>query len=106
MRFPKQVVMLAIGLRCDGLSLERARFRVSKFFGILVKACSTIWRWFIRFVEIRSLGKLLHADETKLKSFWKGFFFILWAIKCPKTKAIVGWHISILRKQKSFLKTR
>jgi len=32
-------------LRCDGLSLERTRYRVGKIFNLVVKATSTIWYW-------------------------------------------------------------
>jgi transposase-like protein len=36
----------------------------------------------------------LHCDETLLKTYKKRKFFYFWAIKCPKTKCIVGWHLS------------
>jgi transposase-like protein len=51
MRFPKQMVKLACKLRGDGLSLGRVKFRVSSFFNLAIKACSTIWRWFLRFAD-------------------------------------------------------
>ena len=76
------------------LSLERVKFRISKFFSLPIKACSTIWRWFIKFAKeaprsiINGLGSLLHADETKVRTNKKGKYFWFWAIKCSKTKAI------------------
>ena len=43
---------------------------------------------------IEGLAELLHCDETLLKTNKKGKFLYFWAVKCPKTKCIVGWHLS------------
>ncbi len=42
---------------------------------------------------LKGLAELLHCDETLLKTYKKRKFFYFWAIKCPKTKLIVGWHL-------------
>lgn len=99
MKFPKNVVESSVELYHDGLTLERTRRRASKIFNMLIKSASTIWYWAKRFMKssrriIQGLAELLHADETMLKTHKKGRFFWFWAVKCPKTKAIVGWHLS------------
>jgi transposase-like protein len=81
------------------LTLESTRKNVSKIYEIPVKAISTIWRWSKKFGKefkevIQNLSDLLHCDETLLKTFQKGKRFWFWAIKCPKTKCIVGHHLS------------
>ncbi len=48
----------------------------------------------IAYEIIQSLGEKLHCDETLLKTFQKPVFYYFWAVKCPKTKCIVGWHLS------------
>jgi len=115
MKFPKEVVFSAIDLYIDGLSLQRVRYRVSKIFCLVIKSASTIWYWVQRFVQelksaISGLGKLLHAYETKLKTNKKGKCFWFLAIKCAKTKAIVGWNVSVTRSEeeakKLFLKAK
>jgi transposase-like protein len=99
MRFPKEVVETSVCLRHSGLILKETKKNVSKIYKIPVKACSTIWRWSQRFTKqtheiIQGLNERLHCDETLLKTFQKLVFYYFWAIKCPKTKCIVGWHLS------------
>lgn len=99
MRFPKHMVYASVDLYHSGLTLEFTRKNVSKIYEIPVKAASTIYRWTKRFSKgfkeiIQGLSERLHADETLIKTFQKGKFFYFWAIKCPKTKCIVGWHLS------------
>ena len=99
MRFPKDFVETSVDLRHSGLVLEETRKNVSKIYKISVRACSTVWRWSQKFAKqtseiIEGLGKRLHADETMLKTYQKGVFYYFWAIKCPKTKTIAGWHLS------------
>jgi len=36
-------------------------------------------------------------DETLIKTFQKGKWLYFWAVKCPATKAVVGWHLSECR---------
>jgi transposase-like protein len=77
---------------------------VSKIFEMSVKSSSTIWYWSKEFAKkfckiIEGLSDLLHADETKIKTNVKGHYLWLWASKCPKTKTIVGYHISESRTQ-------
>ncbi len=79
----------------NGLTLKRARKMVSRIFEMPVKSASAIWYWSKEFAQkccgtIEGLARLLHADETKLKTNIKGKYFWLWAVKCPNTKDIVG----------------
>jgi transposase-like protein len=104
MKFPKEVVFCAVDLYIDGLSLARVRYRVSKIFCLVVKSASTIWYWVQRFAQelknvISGLGRLLHADETKIKTNKKNKYFWFWAMKCSITKAIVGWWVSTSRSE-------
>ena len=99
MRFPKRLVELAVKLYHDGLTLARSRKRVSEIFDITVKAFSTVWYWAKRFASqtsriIEGLAERLHCDETLIKTFQKRRFLYFWAVKCPATKVIVGWHLS------------
>jgi len=99
MRFPKQAVETSVDLRHSGLTLKSTRKNLSKIYKTPVKADSTIHRWCKKFAKqtsgiIEGLADLLHCDETLLKTNKKRKFFYFWAIKCPKTKAIVGWHLS------------
>lgn len=99
MRFPKRFVQTSVDLYHSGLTLKSTRKNVSKIYEMLVKADSTVYRWSKRFASqtssvINGLADLLHCDETLLKTYKKHKFFYFWAIKCPKTKCIVGWHLS------------
>ncbi len=99
MKFPRFVIRNSVDLRHDGLTLERTRYRISKIHKIVVKAVSTVWYWCQRFVNkfkqtIQGLSERLHCDETLIRTFQKGKFLYFWAVKCPKTKCVVGWHIS------------
>lgn len=99
MKYPKKVVKGSVKLYNNGLTLKRARKCISELFEIPVKSDSTIWYWMQRFGEeftgvINGLADLLHCDETLLKTHKKRKYFYFWAIKCPKTKMIVAWHLS------------
>jgi transposase-like protein len=99
MRFPRRLVEASVDLRHSGLTLASTRKNVSKIHEIFVKADSTICRWSKRFAKqtcqvLKGLGELLHCDETLLKTHKKGKFLYFWAVKCPKTKCIVGYHVS------------
>ena len=99
MRFPRNLVETSINLYHSGLTLKSTRKNLSKIYEILVKADSTIYRWSKKFAKqtsgiIKGLADLLHCDETLLKTYKKRKFFYFWAIKCPRTKCIVGWHLS------------
>ncbi|MDP3014690.1 MAG: DDE-type integrase/transposase/recombinase [Candidatus Subteraquimicrobiales bacterium] len=81
------------------MTLARSRKRVSEIFEVTVKAFSTIWYWTKRFASqtsriIEGLAERLHCDETLIKTFRKHKLPYFWAVKCPATKAIVGWHLS------------
>ena len=102
MRFPKEFVETSVDLRHSGLVLRETKKNVSKIYKISVKACSTIWRWTQKFakqtsVVIENLSERLYADETLLKTYKKGVFIYFYAIKCPVTKTIVGFHLSKIR---------
>jgi len=100
MKFPRKIVKNSVDLYHNGLTLEITRKRASKIFNVVIKSASAIWYWCKRFASQTSktvydgLAPLLHADETKLKTHKKGMFLWLWAVKCPVTKKIVGWHLS------------
>ncbi|MBI5347694.1 MAG: IS6 family transposase [Candidatus Aenigmarchaeota archaeon] len=101
MRFPREVVEAAIGLYTDGLSLRKVRKRIKKIFGLVIKSSQTILNWLKKFGKkprqaLKGLAKLLHADETMLKTYKKGLFFWFWAIRC-KGMQPVGWHVSLNR---------
>lgn len=98
MRFPKKVMETAVSLYHKGLTLKAVKQSVMEIFGIRIST-TAVWKWCQRFGKkscevIKGLGERLHADETLLKTFVKGVFLYFWALKCPVTKAIVGWHIS------------
>lgn len=102
MKFPEKLVKSSVKLHHNGLTLDRTRRCVSEIFEIIVKSPSTIWYWSKRFAKqtsgvIQKLGSMLHADETLAKTFQKGVFYYLWTVKCPKTKCIIGWHLSKYR---------
>lgn len=98
MRFPKKVVETAVSLYHKGLTLKSVKKSIFEIFELIVSITS-IWKWCKKFVKqkhevIPGLAKRLHGDETLLKTFQKLVFYYFWAIKCPKTKCIVGWHLS------------
>jgi transposase-like protein len=99
MRFPRRLVEASVDLYHSGLTLKSTRKNVSKIYEIVVKADSTIYRWSKKFAKqtsqvLQGLADRLHADETLLNTYQKLVFYYFWAIKCPKTKCIVGWHLS------------
>lgn len=98
MRVPRKIVDFAVRLRHKGLTLKAVKQSVFEEFGLIVSETS-IYKWCMRFAKqtsqvLKGLAELLHCDETLLKTYKKGRFFYFWAIKCPKTKCIVGWHLS------------
>ena len=98
MRFPKKVVETAVSLYHKGLTLKNVKKAVSEVFGLIVSEVS-VYKWCKRFAKqttqvLKGLAELLHCDETLLKTYRKRTYFYFWAVKCPKTKAIVGWHLS------------
>jgi transposase-like protein len=101
MRFLRKVVEIAVSLYHKGMTLKNVKKAVFEIFGVCVST-TAIWKWckkFVnRFVEtIPDLAELLHCDETLLKTYQKGKYIYFWAIKCPKTKMIVAWHLSEAR---------
>jgi transposase-like protein len=102
MRFPKKIVFCAVSLYHKGLTIRSVKKSILEIFGYVVSVQSVL-NWCKRFVSqtnktvIDGLAPLLHADETKLKTYKKGVFLWLWAVKCPSTKKIVGWHVSETR---------
>ena len=101
MQFPKCVVETSMGLRSDGLPLHKARRRARRIHKIHVKSDQTVLDWFKKFGKmpkqvLKGLADLLHADETKLKTYKKGLFFWFWAMRCKGSQP-VGWHVSLGR---------
>jgi len=98
MRFPKKFVETAVSLYHKGLTLKNVKKAVFEIFGLVVSEVS-IYKWCKKFAKqtsqvLKGLADLLHCDETLLKTHKKRRFFYFWAIKCPKTKMIVSWHLS------------
>jgi transposase-like protein len=98
MRFPRKVVEIAVSLYHKGLTLKAVKKAISEIFELAVSEVS-IYKWSKKFAKqtsqvLQGLADLLHCDETLLKTYKKRKFFYFWAIKCPKTKCIVGWHLS------------
>jgi len=98
MRFPKKVVDCAVSLYHKGLTLKRVKQAIFKVYELVVSEVS-IYRWSKKFAKqtsqvLKGLADLLHCDETLLKTYKKHKFFYFWAIKCPKTKLVVAWHLS------------
>ena len=98
MRFPKRVVETGVSLYHKGLTLKAVKKAVFEIFELIVSTTS-IWKWSQRLAKqasgvIQGLAGLLHCDETLLKTYRKRTYFYFWAVKCPKTKCIVGWHLS------------
>jgi len=101
MRFHKKIVDCAVSLYHKGLTLKAVKQAILEIFELRVST-TAIWEWCKRFVKqtsraINGLAERLHCDETLLKTFQKGKWLYFWAVKCPKTRAIVGWHLSELR---------
>ena len=97
--YPRKVIEFAVYLYSEGVPLKRIVYLISKVFGILIKSTTTIWYWCQWFLFACSFvldkaSDILHADETKIKTNKKGKYFWFWACKDPKTKLIVGWHVS------------
>lgn len=105
MKFPKKVIDTASMLRHKGMVLKDVKDCVSEIFNIVIKSISVIWYWTQRFpnavsdIAFAALGSLLHVDETQVKTNRKGRKFYMWALKSPKTKAIVT-HVSETRAEK------
>ena len=98
MRFPKKIVDFAVRQRHKGLTLKAVKQSIFEEFGLIVSE-TAVYKWCIRFAKqtvqvLKGLADLLHCDETLLKTHKKGRFFYFWAIKCPKTKCVVAWHLS------------
>lgn len=98
MRFPKKVVEIAVSLYHKGLTLKAVKKAVFEIFELIVSEVS-IYKWSKKFAKqtscvIEGLADLLHCDETLLKTYKKRRFFYFWAVKCPKTKCVVAWHLS------------
>jgi transposase-like protein len=98
MRFTKKCVEIAVSLYHKGLTLKNVKRAVFEIFGFVVSEIS-IYKWSKKFASqtsgiIKGLAELLHCDETLLKTYKKRRYFYFWAVKCPKTRCIVGWHLS------------
>jgi len=81
------------------MTLKDVKFCLFSIFGLFPNSISAIWYWCQRFVKkftqiIEDLSERLHCDETLIKTFQKGKFFYFWVVKCPKTRCVVGWHVS------------
>jgi transposase-like protein len=101
MRFPKKVVDTAVSLYHKGLTLKAVKKAIFEIFNLAISTTS-VWKWCQKFGKqtsgvINNLAERLHCDETLIKTFQKGVFYYFWAVKCPVTKAIVGWHLSTKR---------
>jgi transposase-like protein len=98
MRFPKKFVETAVSLYHKGLTLKVTKKAVFEIFELVVSEVS-IYKWSKKFAKqtsqvLKGLADLLHCDETLLKTYKKRRYFYFWAIKCPKTKFAVAWHLS------------
>lgn len=105
MKFTRKIIEAASMLRHKGMALKDVRDCISRIFNIVIKSISVIWYWTQRFpnavsdISFKALGSLLHADETQVRTNKKGRKFYMWALKSPKTKAIVT-HVSETRTEK------
>ncbi len=99
MKYPEKVARTASLLYHKSMPLKDVRYCINKIFGINVKSNSVIWYWARRFPlkstdeRFKELSDMLHLDDTRIKTNRKGETFCMWAIKDPKTKAMVT-HVS------------
>jgi transposase-like protein len=101
MRFTRKVVEAAVSLYSKGLTLKRVKQAILEIYEFVVSEVA-IYKWSRKFAKqtsgvIQNLADLLHCDETLLKTYKKRKYFYFWAIKCPRTKCIVAWHLSEAR---------
>ena len=97
--FPLVAIKSAVRLRIEGLSLERIRKVINRTFHVLIKSKTTIHYWSNWFLIacaaiFPKLGKLLHMDDTQVKTWKNSEKFYFFAIKDSRTKLIVGWSLS------------
>lgn len=66
---------------------------------------STAWYWTQTYGSsfeddslLFGLSDLLHCDETQHETEPRNKLYI-WALKCPKTKVLIAWHVSTRRTQ-------
>lgn len=102
--YPKDTVSLAVGIYANGNSGKMAKTVVKDQKGYAI-GVSTPWHWVQtygkRFEDnsiLFGLSDLLHCDETQHKTETGNKLYI-WALKCPKTKVLVAWHVSSRRTQ-------
>ncbi len=102
--YPKKVIDAAVSIRVDGLTLEKTRKNIEKIFGIFVKSLTTIWNWVQIFTVLlpfifMAISDMMHADEIKIKTKKKGFYYWLWLCIEPITGIPAGWHLSETRSE-------
>ena len=102
MQTPKAAVSAAVRLKTkSSMSAEKVMEEIEIIYGI--KRCSSIvFVWIEKYSEMfdkinrlcmHGISKRLHMDHTELSI--NGEKAYLWAVLCPKTSLIVGWHLSM-----------
>lgn len=102
--YPKDAVSLAIGIYANGNSGKLAKTVVRDQKGYAI-GNSTSWYWTQTYGKsfednsvLYGLSDMLHCDETQHETEPRNKLYI-WALKCPKTKILVAWHVSSRRTQ-------
>lgn len=102
--YPRDTVSLAIGIYASGNSGKMAKTIVKDQKEYTI-GTSTPWYWtqlygtsFKDDSILFGLSDLLHCDETQHETE-PGNKLYIWALKCPKTKVLVAWHVSSRRTQ-------
>jgi hypothetical protein len=97
--YPKDTVSLAIGIYASGNSGKTTKTVVKDQKGYAI-GTSTPWYWTQTHGKsyednsiLCGLSNLLHCDETQHETE-PGNKLYIWALKCPKTKVLVAWHVS------------
>jgi len=103
MQTRKEVIAFAIRLWRKGLPLTWIVEEVQIVYGIS-RSPTSVCFWVRRFIQLFEavntmpligISKRLHFDYTYLKISGKDAY--LWALKCPETKLIAGWVITVTR---------
>lgn len=101
MQTPRSAVSTALRLRNKGLSAQEIVDELKGIYDV-VRSASSVYFWERKFaalfallekIPLRGISQRLHMDHSQLAI--NGEAAYLWGVKCPATKLIVGWHLSL-----------
>lgn len=103
MKVRKHVIIAALNLYFDGLSVRKTKTQLENILGEKVNS-STIWRWMDKYTKMVSeyvsefepkLSGKWHEDETMIKCEGRNVWF--WEMIDEETRFLVASHISGVR---------